>query len=158
MSVRTLLVVLLASAVASGCAAKAPRVLPPAPPAPSTSSLIAEARSLIGAPYRNGGTSPDGFDCSGFTQYVFRQAGVRLPRSVADQMAIGQPVGRDRLHPGDLVFFAIDGRTVSHVGVIVAPGVFVHAPSSRGRVREESLALAYWETRFAGARRVTPEP
>jgi cell wall-associated NlpC family hydrolase len=111
------------------------------------------ARSLVGAPYRNGGVDPEGFDCSGFVQYVFGELGLAVPRSVRGLEATGERVDRDRLREGDVVLFAIDGRTVSHVGIVVGDDTFVHSPSSRGRVREESLNLAYWHSRFAGARR-----
>ena len=110
------------------------------------------ARSLIGAPYRNGSADPVGFDCSGFVQYVFAELGVAVPRSVRDLAAAGERVDRNRLRVGDVVLFAIDGHTVSHVGIVVSDDTFVHAPSSKGRVREESLSLAYWHSRFAGAR------
>jgi cell wall-associated NlpC family hydrolase len=150
-SVRALLVALAVSAATGACAARTARV--PEPGAEANAAVSAAA-GLIGTPYRNGGTTPDGFDCSGFTQYVYREAGIALPRSVQEQFAVGIPVDRDRLRAGDLVFFAIDGQTVSHVGLAVGPDRFVHAPSSRGRVREESIATSYWEPRYAGARRI----
>jgi cell wall-associated NlpC family hydrolase len=154
MAVRPLVPLLVIAAFAAGCAARPARVLPPAPPPGRAPLTVSVASSLIGVPYRNGGTTPDGFDCSGFTQYVLGQAGFRLPRSVQDQFAAGEAVDRDHVRAGDLVFFAIDGRTVSHVGLAVGRDRFVHAPSSRGFVREESLLVSYWESRFAGARRV----
>ncbi len=127
---------------------------PPAPPPASGAAVVALARSFVGTPYRNGGTDPGGFDCSGFTRYVFRQLGVALPRGVQEQATAGDRVDRRDLRAGDLVFFAIDGRTVSHVGIVVSADRFVHAPSSRGSVREESLGVAYWQARYAAARRV----
>jgi cell wall-associated NlpC family hydrolase len=141
--------------LAGACAARTPRVLPPAPPSTAPPQVVVVAESLIGTPYRTAGTTPDGFDCSGFTQYVYRDAGIALPRSVLEQYALGAPVGRDEIRAGDLVFFAIDGTTVSHVGLAVGPDRFVHAPSSRGYVREESLSISYWDSRFRGARRLT---
>jgi cell wall-associated NlpC family hydrolase len=130
-----------------------PNLAPPPPPA-SGAAVVALARSFIGTPYRNGGADPGGFDCSGFTQYVFAQLGVTLPRIVGEQGNAGDRVHLRDLREGDLVFFAIDGRTISHVGIAVGADRFVHAPSSRGVVREESLSVEYWQTRYATARRV----
>ena len=150
-----LLVPLLAVILLTGCVKRSrPTLPPPAPPPASGATVVALARSFIGTPYRNGGADPGGFDCSGFTQYVFAQHGVALPRTVMEQAAAGNRVDRRDLRQGDLVFFAIDGRTVSHVGIAVSADRFVHAPSSRGSVREESLGIAYWQTRYATARRV----
>ena len=111
----------------------------------------------MGAPYRNGGTTPDGFDCSGFVQYVVKVGtGVALPRNVGGQFGATSDVDRDDARPGDLVFFAIDGDHVSHVAVIVDTDTFVHAPSSRGsaRVRLDHLSSVYWKKYVAGIRRV----
>ena len=121
-------------------------------------ALIDAAESLLGAPYINGGTDPAGFDCSGFVQYVFAKAGIVLPRSVREQWQAGEPVDRAEVKRGDLLFFAIDGRDVSHVGIAIDAGAFVHAPSTRGVVRVESLSGDYWSRRFAGARRITESP
>ena len=124
--------------------------------APSAPGLAAAevALSLLGAPYRNGGADPDGFDCSGFVQYVFARAGTALPRSVANQAEAGEPVAPDEVEAGDLVFFETGGG-VSHVGIALGDGTFVHAPSSGGVVRVERLDSAYWSRRYAGARKVT---
>ena len=150
-----LLVLLLAAVLLAGCVKRGrPTLPPPAPPPASGATVVALARSFVGTPYRNGGADPGGFDCSGFTQYVFAQLGAALPRTVLEQAAAGNRVDRRDLREGDLVFFAIDGRTVSHVGIVVSTDRFVHAPSSRGSVREESLGVAYWQTRYATARRV----
>lgn len=152
--VLVLSLVLIVLGLACACAPKGrPIGTPSGRPAAPGASAAALARSLVGIPYRNGGTDPNGFDCSGFVQYVFGELGLAVPRSVGEQLATGERVNRNRLREGDVVFFAIDGRSVSHVGIVVSDDTFVHAPSSRGRVREESLNLAYWRSRFAGARR-----
>ncbi len=108
--------------------------------------------ALQGAPYRIGGGDPSGFDCSGFVHYVFWQHGVALPRTVTALAGAGEQA--EVLEPGDLVFFAIDHASISHVGIALGSGRFVHAPSSRGVVRIESLTAPYWATRYRTARRV----
>jgi cell wall-associated NlpC family hydrolase len=107
-----------------------------------------------GVPYRNGGSDPAGFDCSGFVQYVFRQVGTILPREVREQFRVGRDIDRDEVEAGDLVFFETVSRGASHVGLAIGDGQFVHAPSSRGVVRVESLASSYWAPRYVGARRL----
>lgn len=117
------------------------------------------AVSLVGSPYRLGGTSPEtGLDCSGFVGHVFRQAaGVVLPR---DSRAISEaalPLAHAELQPGDLVFFNTLNRAFSHVGIYLGNDRFVHAASSRtGSVMVSNLNDRYWRERFDGARRVIP--
>jgi cell wall-associated NlpC family hydrolase len=118
-------------------------------------ALVSTALALRGARYRNGGADPTGFDCSGFTQYVFAQNGVALPRGVREQAEIGQSVKSADLAPGDLLFFSTTAPGASHVGIAVGGDQFVHAPSSTGVVRVEHLSSNYWAPRFLGARRVT---
>ena len=116
------------------------------------------ALSLRGAPYRNGGSDPSGFDCSGFVWYVFDQNGVRLPRTVSEQFQAGREVDPRDLRAGDLVFFDTLHNGVrqlaTHVGIVIGGDEFVHAPSTTGEVRVERLASSYWGPRFVGARRV----
>lgn len=119
-----------------------------------TYALVGTALSLRGTPYRNGGADPNGFDCSGFTQYVFAQYGLALPRGVREQFREGSPVDPRDLAPGDLVFFATTDPGVSHVAIVVGGDQFVHAPSSNGVVRVEHLGASYWSQRYLGARRV----
>jgi cell wall-associated NlpC family hydrolase len=116
--------------------------------------VVGTALSLRGAPYRNGGGDPSGFDCSGFVAYVFAQQGLYMPRTVSEQYAQGQPVGPDAVAPGDLVFFSTVAPGASHVGIAISPEQFVHAPSSSGVVRVESLAASYWSSRLVGTRRI----
>jgi len=110
---------------------------------------------LRGVPYRNGGSDPSGFDCSGLMQWVFAQHGVSLPREVRNQYDQGQKIKLDDLRPGDLLFFKTVSRGASHVGVAIGGDEFVHAPSSTGVVRVERFTARYWARRFVGARRIT---
>ena len=142
-------------------AAGAPRTAAPGAPRTATSAvdsyaLVGTALSLRGAPYRNGGTDPQGFDCSGFTQYVFAQYGLSLPREVREQYRVGKSVKADDLAPGDIVFFTTTAPGPSHVAIAIGGDQFVHAPSSTGVVRVERLTSSYWSPRYLGARRVTP--
>jgi len=137
----------------AGSPAPAPTVVPP-PPTEPRQTLIATALSFRGTPYRNGGSDPNGFDCSGFTQWVFARHGVALPREVEEQFKAGRKIKQDDLKPGDLVFFHTVSRGASHVGIFVAGDQFVHAPSSKGVVRVESINSSYWSQRFLGGRRL----
>jgi cell wall-associated NlpC family hydrolase len=117
-------------------------------------AITGTALTLRGTPYRNGGIDPSGFDCSGFTQYVFGQHGIGLPRGVGDQFKAGKAVKPDEIGAGDLLFFATVAAGPSHVAIALGGDEFVHAPSSAGVVRVERLGAAYWAQRFIGARRV----
>jgi cell wall-associated NlpC family hydrolase len=121
------------------------------------SRVVARARELIGVPYRMGGTSvASGFDCSGLLVYLFRtEAGMKLPRTTGEMIDSGsQRVHRDELKPGDAVFFNRNGRgNISHVGLYIGNNQFIHAPSSGGRIRQDSLDNRYWERSFTTARR-----
>jgi cell wall-associated NlpC family hydrolase len=120
----------------------------------SGSLVVRTAMQFRGVPYRDGGSDPAGFDCSGFTQYVFARAGAALPREVRDQFRAGSPIDRGAQQPGDLVFFATTGSSASHVGIMIGGDGFVHAPSSTGVVRVERLSLPYWSSRLVGIRRI----
>lgn len=115
----------------------------------------AEAVKLVGAPYRYGGMSPKGFDCSGLVLYSYRQAGVTLPHSTEQQRHLGKPVRRSELRPGDLVFFDQQGKKHGHVALYVGNGEMVHAPSSGKRVRRDRLDSPYWKKHLSEARRVS---
>jgi cell wall-associated NlpC family hydrolase len=117
-------------------------------------TIVGTALALRGVPYRNGGSDPGGFDCSGFTQYVFAQHGLALPRAVREQFRVGKSVKPQDLAPGDIVFFATTGTGPSHVAIAIGGDEFVHAPSSTGVVRVEHLSSSYWSPRYLGARRV----
>src|SRR5262245_52970849 len=109
------------------------------PGAPIPSSLVAAALRLRGTPYKNGGSDPAGFDCSGFTQYVFGQFNIVLPRETRDQFRLGQSVRLNELAPGDLLFFTTNAPGASHVGIAINREEFVHAPTAAGVVRVEQL-------------------
>jgi cell wall-associated NlpC family hydrolase len=139
-------------------AAPAQPATPPALPAPlAQPALVQAALDLRGTPYRNGGSDPSGFDCSGFVQWVFNQAGLRLPREVRDQFKVGEKVDREDVREGDLVFFETVSRGASHVGLAIGGDQFVHAPSSTGVVRVERFTSSYWAPRFVGARRIATQ-
>jgi cell wall-associated NlpC family hydrolase len=130
---------------------------PPAAPAEANAlaqPLLATALALAGTPYRNGGSDPSGFDCSGFVQWVFSRHGAPLPREVREQYREGDDVDREDVRPGDLVFFETVSRGASHVGIALGNDQFVHAPSSRGVVRIERYTSSYWASRWVGARRI----
>lgn len=117
--------------------------------------IVADALALRGVAYRNGGADPTtGFDCSGFVRYVLARHGIAAPRQTAAQFAAGTPVAPGDLRPGDLIFFSTVAPGASHVGIAIDDDEFVHAPSSRGVVRVERLALPYWQRRFLGVRRL----
>lgn len=117
-------------------------------------NVMSKAMSLLGTPYVWGGDSTEGFDCSGLVGYVYRSVlGVDLPRVSRQMATTGQAVERAALAPGDLVFFGLRGR-VTHVGIYVGEGRFLHAPSRGKDVRVDSLASGYWSGRYMQGRRV----
>jgi cell wall-associated NlpC family hydrolase len=160
----------LLAAIAAGCASTGavPRPFPgattpgappaagvPVAPAGTPGALaLAAALDLRGVPYRNGGSDPNGFDCSGLVQWVFAQSGRALPREAKEQFTAGREVDRDEVQAGDLVFFDTGTRSASHVGIALDGESFVHAPSSNGVVRVERYTSSYWSRRYLGARRV----
>jgi hypothetical protein len=116
--------------------------------------IAATAESLLGSPYRYGGSGPDAFDCSGLVSYVHARFGVATPRTAAQQFAAASPVARPDLKAGDLVFFRLNGSSVSHVGIYIGNGEFVHAPQTGTRVRIASLDDDYFRPRYAGGGRL----
>ena len=113
------------------------------------------AMQLLDVRYRRGGRIPaTGFDCSGFVHYVFAQVfGVDLPQNSASQYQVGKQVARSEMKVGDLVFFKTHGKRISHVGIYLGEGRFIHSPTTGERVRVSNLSENYWARRFAGARR-----
>ncbi|SDS50322.1 C40 family peptidase [Pseudomonas oryzae] len=124
---------------------------------PALSAILVRGFSLIGTPYRFGGTSTStGFDCSGFIGYLFREeAGIKLPRSTREMVKLPAPkVARHDLQPGDLIFFASRGR-VNHAGIYIGDGEFIHSSSTRsGGVRVDKLSTDYWNNHYLMAKRV----
>ena len=165
------LLILFLTAVLAGCssAPKSPpvavsapvRTLPAVTPSDSSQILgndvVFQAFSLVGTPYRWGGTSPEtGFDCSGLIQYVYREAaGMSLPRTTSDlyNLNVARPA-ESALAPGDLVLFAMNGGRVNHAGIYIGEGRFLHAPSTGGVVRVDEVESSFWQRTFKGARRV----
>ncbi len=117
------------------------------------SDLISYAYDFIGKPYVWGATGPKSFDCSGFTKYVYGAFGVNLPHYTGAQIGEGSSVSRADLKHGDLIFFNTDGP-VSHVGIYVGGGEFIHASSGSGKVKVSDLGESYYDSRYAGARRI----
>lgn len=131
------------------------RAIDSGPRIASSSDVVRTAVAYRGTPYHYGGTGRGGFDCSGFTSYVYRQKGVSLPHNAAAQYSHGAKIAKSELKPGDLVFFHCGRRGISHVGIFVGNGKFVHASSPRsGGVRVDSLSNGYYQSTFRGARRV----
>lgn len=125
------------------------------PPRNRLQTLIRSALILLGTPYRWGGASDAGFDCSGLVGYVFRNTlGIELPRLSREMATSGRLISdRSKLTPGDLVFFGRNGR-VNHVGIYVGEGQFVHAPRSGKDVMVSSLDTGYWGGKYLEGRRI----
>jgi murein DD-endopeptidase len=126
--------------------------------APSYDSSRAEvvvrtARQQIGVPYRYGGTTPRGFDCSGLVHYAYQRAGIKVPRTTAGLLRRAHRVRLSQLRPGDVLFFRVAPPKISHVGLYVGKGRFVHAPSSGEQVSYASLNNQYWRHHIVTAGR-----
>ena len=156
----------LVLALLAGCSGApqrpAPAVASPAPQSRPASAAADEhglriasaARALVGRPYRFGGSGPDAFDCSGLVFYVHRQLGFEVPRTALTQFRIARRVDKTQLLPGDLVFFGDGTPEVTHVGVFVGDGEFVHAPKTGRPVSYARLDGEYFTENFAGAGRL----
>jgi peptidoglycan DL-endopeptidase CwlO len=136
-------------APSSGSTGGSPTPSVPAPPPSSHSSVVSIALQYLGVPYVWGGASPSGFDCSGLTMYAYAKVGVYLPHNAAMQYGMGTPVSRSQLAPGDLVFF----NGLSHVGMYIGGGRFVHAPHTGDVVKISSLSEYWYSATYVGARR-----
>jgi cell wall-associated NlpC family hydrolase len=168
MTMTARLTLIFFAALLSACASRTP---PPAPVvrapvvfgpsqafSPAAEDVLFRALGLVGTPYRWGGNTPDsGFDCSGLIGFVYRDAaGISLPRSTREMIVMQAPnVGKEGLQTGDLIFFATNGGSqVSHAGIYVGEGRFVHAPATGGTVKLDSLSKAYWQKAYLSAKRV----
>ena len=136
-------------APSSGSTGGSPTPSAPAPAPSSHSSVVSVALQYLGVPYVWGGASPSGFDCSGLTMYAYAKVGVYLPHNAAMQYGMGTPVSRSQLAPGDLVFF----NGLSHVGMYIGGGRFVHAPHTGDVVKISSLSEYWYSATYVGARR-----
>ncbi|AXQ49319.1 C40 family peptidase [Pseudomonas vlassakiae] len=154
-------------ALLAACSSRAPAPAPVVQPqitynqpeaSPLADDVLMRAIGLVGTPYRWGGNTPDsGFDCSGLIGYVYRDAaGISLPRSTREMLVMRAPtVDINSLQSGDLVFFATGGGSqVSHAGIYVGEGRFVHAPRTGGTVRLDYLSNSYWSKAYLQAKRV----
>lgn len=119
-----------------------------------TNKLIETSKRYVGIRYQVAGKSPNGFDCSGFVGYVFKKsAGLSLPGSSNTMFEAGTPIEINNLQPGDLVFFKTGSKTISHVGIYIGNGEFIHSESSNG-VMVSSLLEKYYANRYQGAKRI----
>lgn len=153
---RYLSVVLVLLLFLAGCSTH--QQIPRPPDATLANELLMRSIGLVGTPYVYGGNTPaSGFDCSGLIVFVYRDvAGISLPRTVRSLSQLPWPqVPRTALQPGDLVLFAPDGGSgITHAGIYVDENRFVHAPSSGGTVRLDTLLLPYWQSAYRGAKRM----
>lgn len=159
-----LLTAFAASMLLQGCAVPQPfvpsapagtAIRPPvAPPATVGNEVAIRAISLLGAPYEWGGSGPTTFDCSGLVRFIHDQLGIFVPRTAAEQYSAATPVDLDDLEPGDLLFFRIKGRQISHVAIYTGEGRFVHAPQTGRPVELRMLDDGFYRPKLAGAGRL----
>lgn len=164
------LLLTLCLGVAAAVRAQAPEAAPRQEPQAQTQapgligSLLQKAKTYLGTPYRYGGTTPKGFDCSGFVRFVFGSFGLGLDRASGAQANQGEAVDLSQIQPGDLLFFQTRGqkRGISHVGIYLGEGQFIHAgswggPGKRG-VKIGELDSTYYANRLVSARRILTQP
>ncbi|NMC63016.1 MAG: C40 family peptidase, partial [SAR324 cluster bacterium] len=112
------------------------------------------AYNYLKTAYQMGGSSPRGFDCSGFTRFIFAKHGIELPRSSVEQAQRGKAINKEELRTGDLVFFSTFRRGISHVGIFIANGLFIHSAGRGKGVSLDNMLAGYWQQRYRAARRV----
>jgi cell wall-associated NlpC family hydrolase len=156
-------VMIIALAACAGAPPKADRPAEPyatpaeRPPPDPRAVMVDLAVSMLGQPYRYGGAAPGGFDCSGLVAYAASGAGIRMPRTAQEQLASGMPIARRDLQAGDLIFMHLAHKEL-HVGIALDNERFIHAPSTGGYVRIDSLAAAPYSRGFTNARRIMAPP
>jgi cell wall-associated NlpC family hydrolase len=124
-------------------------------PGPDRDGIVRFAKTFVGTPYRTGGTTYKGVDCSGLVFAVYREFDIPLPRTSLDQSRVGVAIERSNLRPADLVFFKTSRRaSVTHVGIYVGGGKFIHASTSSRKVRVDALSDDYYRKSFTVARRI----
>ena len=147
------LTLILALALAGCASAPIASQSPAAAERTAADRAAALAAKMVGKPYKYGGASPSGFDCSGLVQYSFRQAGIALPHNTVQQRSATRLVNVAELRRGDLLFFNQEGKKHGHVGIYLGDGKFVHAPSSGKSVRSDALSNPYWKKHLSEVRR-----
>ncbi len=123
-----------------------------AAPVEAKSSVVNTARSQLGTPYRKGGQTPDGFDCSGLVAWAYKQHGIQVPRTTTGQTRMGYKVERASLQAGDVLVFRT--RSGLHTGIYTGRGTFIHSPKAGDKVREDELNNIYWTKAYREARRL----
>lgn len=119
-----------------------------------TDRLLSVAREFLGIPYRFGGNTLKGIDCSAYVKKVFAMLNIDLPRSAREQFRVGRKISKDELVPGDMVFFKTYAKYPSHVGIFIGDNKFIHASSKEKKVSISSLTEPYYSKRFIGAKRL----
>ncbi len=143
------LMLALCLAMLTGCSSTPDR----SGPAGAAQDGLAEAASMLGKPYRYGGATPRGFDCSGLVYYAYRRAGIAVPRTTREQYRHAEHIAVSSIRPGDLLFFRIHSRGISHVAIYAGQGRIIHAPSSGKQVTYARLDSPYWRRHLAAAGR-----
>ena len=150
---------LFASACTSAPRYRSDAAVPVATPAPDPveadrQEIVQYARTFLGTPYRDGGTTRSGLDCSGLVMTVYNEFDIRLPRTSLGQSRVGSDIAASRIEPGDLVFFKTSRAPVSHVGIYIGSGRFIHASTSARTVRIDEMDNLYFRHRFVTAKRL----
>jgi gamma-D-glutamyl-L-lysine dipeptidyl-peptidase len=114
-------------------------------------NIVNTAKEYIGSDYQSTGITPAGFDCSGFTMFVYKKNGLNIPRKAISQYNYGKKITLKYTKPGDLVFFIVNGSAISHVGIYLGDNNFIHSPSTGKSVTYASINTPYWKRRYAGA-------
>jgi cell wall-associated NlpC family hydrolase len=151
-----LAILLAAMAALGGCSSSPPFTEPTSVRASNETAAkaIDYAKEMLGKPYKYAGDTPEGFDCSGLVKYSYARAGISMPRDTQSQRRIAMLVSVHSMREGDLLFFDQEGKKSSHVGMYLGKGRFIHAPSSGGKVRTDSINSEFWKKHFVEARRV----